>query len=363
MSNVGVKQKASKMGVIAAFAAVYIIWGSTYLAIRYALETLPPLLMAGARHTLAGAVLYGVLRAAGTARPQRIHWRSAAIIGALLLLIGNGGVCWAEQTVPSGLAALLVTTVPIWMVLLNWFRREGVRPGTMEIGGVALGLLGVIILIGSENLGGAPVHRMGAVVLMAASLSWAIGSIYSRHAPLPQSPLMVTAMQMLCGGVLLLLSGAASGEGAKLELENVSLRSLISLGYLTVFGSLVAFSAYVWLLRVSTPAKVSTYAFVNPVVAVALGFVFAGEPLTPRTMGAAAVIVTAVVLITRQRRRTAPATPALSEPCDRQTSRPRREGPGVSTVESRVKIVGQELDSDFAVGRCERQIAASVCVE
>lgn len=353
MISGGVKQKPSRMGVIAAFASVYIIWGSTYLAIRYALESLPPLLMAGARHTLAGALLYAVLRATGTARPQRIHWRSAAIIGALLLLIGNGGVCWAEQTVPSGLAALLVTTVPIWMVLLNWFRREGVRPGIMEIGGVVLGLLGVIILIGSENLGGGPVHRMGAVVLIAASLSWAIGSIYSRQAPLPQSPLMVTAMQMLCGGVLLLLSGAVSGEGARLELENVSLRSLVSLGYLTVFGSLVAFSAYVWLLRVSTPAKVSTYAFVNPVVAVALGFVFAGEPLTPRTIGAAAVIVTAVVLITRQRRRTAPAAVVLSDPREQ----------GGSTVESRVKIVGQELDSDFAAGRCERQIVARVCVE
>jgi len=262
---------------------------------------------------LAGTILYAVLRATGTARPQRIHWRSAAIIGALLLLIGNGGVCWAEQTVPSGLAALFVTTVPIWMVLLNWLRREGVRPGVMEIGGVGLGLVGVIILIGSENLGGAPVHRMGAFVLIAASLSWAIGSIYSRHAPLPKSPLLVTAMQMLCGGVLLLLSGAVSGEAARLELENVSLRSLVSLGYLTVFGSLVAFSAYVWLLRVSTPAKVSTYAFVNPVVAVALGFVFAGEPLTPRTMVAAAVIVTAVVLITRQRRRTAPTPLVLEE--------------------------------------------------
>jgi len=226
-----------------------------------------------------------------------------------------------------------------------------------------LGLLGVIILIGSENLGGAPVHRMGAVVLIAASLSWAIGSIYSRQAPLPESPLMSTAMQMLCGGVLLLLSGAVSGEGARLELENVSLRSLVSLGYLTIFGSLVAFSAYVWLLRVSTPAKVSTYAFVNPVVAVALGFMFAGEPLTPRTMIAAAVIVTAVVLITRQRRRTTPAALVLNRPCDRQTSRPRREGPGGSTVESWVKIVGQESDSDFAAGRRERQIAASVCVE
>lgn len=346
MTSASGKQTPLKMGVIAAFAAVYIIWGSTYLAIRYALESLPPLLMAGARHTLAGAVLYAVLRATGAARPQRIHWRSAAIIGALLLLIGNGGVCWAEQTVPSGLAALLVTTVPIWMVLLNWLRRDGVRPGVMEIGGVVLGLLGVIILIGSEKFaGGAPTNRLGAIVLIAASLSWAIGSIYSRQAPLPQSPLMVTAMQMLCGGVLLLLSGAAGGEGARLDLGNVSLRSLLSLGYLTVFGSLVAFSAYVWLLRVSTPAKVSTYAFVNPVVAVALGFVFAGEPLTPRTMVAAAVIVTAVVLITRQRRRTAP-TPLVPE-----------------KAEARMKpVVHGPLPSTGELCR-DRVIAASVCTE
>lgn len=313
MIRARVKQEPSKLGVAAAFASVYIIWGSTYLAIRYALDSLPPLLMAGARHTLAGAILYAVLRATGTARPKRVHWRSAAIIGALLLLGGNGGVCWAEQTVPSGLAALFVTTVPVWMVLLNWFRREGVRPGLMEIGGVGLGLAGVILLIGTDNLGGASVHRLGALVLIAASLSWAFGSMYSRSAPLPESPLLVTAMQMLCGGVLLLLSGALSGEGARLELENVSLRSVLSLGYLTVLGSLVAFSAYVWLLRVSTPAKVSTYAFVNPVVAVALGFVFAGEPLTPRMMVAAAVIVTAVVLITRQRRRTAPAAVVFDE--------------------------------------------------
>jgi drug/metabolite transporter (DMT)-like permease len=185
----------------------------------------------------------------------------------------------------------------------------------MEIVGVALGLVGVIILIGSENLaGGAPLHRMGAVVLIAASLAWALGSIYSRHAPLPESPLTATAMEMLCGGVLLLLAGAVSGEGARLELENVSLRSLLSLGYLTFFGSLVAFSAYVWLLRVSTPAKVSTYAFVNPVVAVGLGYLFADESLTPRTLIAAAVIVTAVVLITRQRGKTTRVAVAEAAP-------------------------------------------------
>lgn len=345
MSSARVKQEPSKLGVSAAFASVYIIWGSTYLAIRYALESLPPFLMAGVRHTLAGAILYAVVRAAGTARPKRIHWRSAAIIGALLLLGGNGGVCWAQQTVPSGLTALFVTTVPVWMVLLNWLRREGVRPGLLEIGGVLLGLAGVILLIGAENLDGASVHRMGALVLIAASLSWAFGSMYSRSAPLPESPLLVTAMQMLCGGVLLLLSGALSGEGARFELENVSLRSALSLGYLTVFGSLVAFSAYVWLLRVSTPAKVSTYAFVNPAVAVALGSMFAGEPLTARTMVAAAVIVTAVVLITRQRRPTTPAAVLLDD------------------AESRLKKHDQRLRSESDDPCRELKIVAGACSE
>ncbi len=297
----GVKQEPSRLGVMAAFASVYIIWGSTYLAIRYALETMPPLLMAGVRHLLAGVILYAVLRFSGTPRPQRIHWRSAAVIGALLLLVGNGGVCWAEQTIPSGLAALFVTTVPVWMVLLNWVRRDGVRPSGTEVAGVAMGFVGVAVLIDTDSLGGAAVDRMGAAILIGASLAWALGSIYSRHASLPQSPLMATAMQMLCGGVFLSIVSLMLGEGAKFELAKVSMRSALSLLYLTLFGSLVAFSAYVWLLRVSTPAKVSTYAFVNPMVAVALGSLFADEPLTPRTMIAAAVIVVAVVLITRQR--------------------------------------------------------------
>jgi drug/metabolite transporter (DMT)-like permease len=341
----GVKPEPSRMGVMAAFGSVYIIWGSTYLAIRYALETLPPLLMAGARHILAGGILYVALRLSGGVRPKALHWRSAAIIGALLLLGGNGGVCWAEQTVPSGLAALLVTSVPIWMVLLNWLRRDGVRPGILEIVGVTLGLAGVVILIGSENLAnGAPLNRMGPFVLIAASLSWAIGSIYSRHAPLPESPLSATAMEMLCGGVLLLLSGAISGEGARLALENVSLRSVLSLGYLIFFGSLVAFSAYVWLLRVSTPARVSTYAFVNPVVAVVLGYMFAGEPLTPRTMVAAAVIVTAVVLITR-RRGPAPARVAVEE--------------SESIADARIRDRGSPSD----VEGCDLGVAAGVCSE
>lgn len=289
----------SRAAVAAAFGAVYVIWGSTYLAIKFALETIPPLLMAGFRHLLAGIVLYTFVRLTGGPKPLRIHWRSTAIIGTLLLLGGNGGVCFAEKTVPSGLAALFVTTVPLWMVLLNWLRRDGVRPGIAEVVGVALGLFGVATLMGGLGVvPGEAVDLFGAGVLIVASLCWSWGSIYSRHAPLPKSPLLATAMEMLTGGVMLLIAGAIKGEGAEFVLTNVSGKSILALAYLTVFGSLVAFSAYVWLLQVSTPARVSTYAFVNPIVAVLLGYFLASEQLTARTLVATVVIVTAVLLIT-----------------------------------------------------------------
>ena len=309
----GVSPAPRPMAVAAAFAAIYIIWGSTYLAIRYGLETLPPFLMAGTRFLIAGGVMYAWVRLRGTGRPQRFHWRSAAVIGGLLLLGGNGGVTWAEQTVPSGVTALLITTVPLWMVLLNWLQPGGVRPGAVEAVGVLLGFSGVVVLMGFNDLAaGSAVDRVGAAVLVFASLSWALGSIYSRHAKLPEHPLLATAMEMLTGGALLTIVGLLTGEGSRVAFETVSLRSLLSLAYLVVFGSLVGFTSYVWLLRVTTPARVSTYAFVNPVVAVFLGAWLAGEPLTPRTLIAALVIVTAVVLITL--RRTRPARDEAARP-------------------------------------------------
>lgn len=292
------------LGVAAAFAAIYIIWGSTYLAIRYAVETLPPFLMAGTRFLTAGALLYGWQRFRGIDRPKRVYWRSAAIIGGFLLLGGNGGVTWAEKTVPSGVTALLITTVPIWMVLVEWLRRDGIRPDGAVVVGVLLGLAGVVVLVGSNELGGGvPLNRIGAIVLVLASLSWSIGSIYSRSAPLPDSPLLLTAMEMLCGGGLLFVAGLLSGEAGRMTAAAISMRSVLSLGYLIVFGSLIAFSSYVWLLGVTTPARVSTYAFVNPVVAVLLGVAVAGEPFSVRTAGATVIIVTAVVLITTRARR------------------------------------------------------------
>jgi drug/metabolite transporter (DMT)-like permease len=285
--------------LIIAFAAVYLIWGSTYLAIRFAIETIPPLLMAGARFLVAGSALYAWVRVRhGVAKPDFHHWRAAALVGGLMLLGGNGGVVWAEQRVPSGITALLIATMPLWMALLDWLRPRGVTPTWRGLTGLVLGFAGAIVLVGpGELVGGGRVDPWGAGVLMCASLSWAIGSMRSRSARLPRSPLLATAMEMLAGGVLLTFLGLLTGEGARLDPSVVSLRSLLSLGYLIVFGSLVGFTAYIWILRKTTLARASTYAFVNPVVAVILGWALASEPLTLRTLLAAGVIVPGVWFI------------------------------------------------------------------
>jgi drug/metabolite transporter (DMT)-like permease len=210
-------------------------------------------------------------------------------------------VVWAQQRVPSGVAALLVAIVPCWMVLLEWLRRGGTRPSAAVVAGLALGTTGILILVGPDALGGGRVSAVGAGALMVASFSWAVGSIYSRGAPLPASPMLATAMQMLVAGVLLTVFGAATGEAAAADLRSASLESVLGLLYLIVFGSLIGYTAYIWLLQVSTPARVSTYAYVNPVVAVLLGWLVAGEALTGRMILAAAVIVSGVALITLAR--------------------------------------------------------------
>lgn len=308
----------STLGLVMAFLSVYLIWGSTYLAIRYAVETLPPLLMAGTRFLVAGSIVYAFVRLRGVPRPTRLHWRSTLIIGALLLLGGNGGVVWAEQTVPSSVAALLITSVPIWMVLLDWLRPGGVRPGAAVAAGVVLGFGGVVLLFATEQLAdGRPMDRIGALILVCGSFCWSLGSVWSRRIALPSSPLLVTGMEMLCGGVLLTLAGLAFGEGAKINLDGITALSVASLIYLIVFGSLVAFSSYVWLLKHSTPASVSTYAFVNPVVAVLIGVTIGGEPIGWRMVLASLIILAGVVLITlkpgsRRRVVAQPAQPSSS---------------------------------------------------
>ena len=286
-----------------AFAAVYVIWGSTYLAIRFAIETLPPFLMAGARFLTAGSILYLLARSSGAPAPRRVHWGSAAFVGGFLLLGGNGAVVFAQQYVPSGLAALLVATEPLWVVVILWLGRDRIRPTKGIVLGLALGFTGVAMLVGPGAVPSAsePVHPLGALLVVGAALSWAYGSVRGRDLAAPSSPRQLAGMQMLCGGALLTLVGIASGELSKFDPSGISLRSLAAFGYLVVFGSIVAFSAYGFLLRNAPPARVATYAFVNPAVAVFLGWALAGEELGPRTLGAAAIILAGVVVIVTRR--------------------------------------------------------------
>ena len=299
--------------LILAFAAVYLLWGSTYLAIHVAIETLPPFLMAGARHLLAGALLFAFARFRGAPAPVARDWLPALVIGGLLLLGGNGGVSWSQQRVPSGLAALIVASMPLWMVLMEWLRPGGCGPRKTTMLGIALGAVGLALLVGpGEILGGSAIDPLGAGVLVLASLSWALGSLISRAWRGSGSPWLAASMQMLSGGALLVVFGLAVGEGARLDLARVSTGSWLAYLYLVVFGSLAGFTAYLWLLGATTVAKASTYAYVNPVVAVFLGWAFAGEAVTPRVLVAAAIIIAAVVIITAVRPARARAT--SSEP-------------------------------------------------
>jgi drug/metabolite transporter (DMT)-like permease len=291
----------NRLKLVLAFLAVYIIWGSTYLAIRFAIETLPPFLMAGVRFLVAGSVLYWWARRRGAPAPQRINWKAAALLAVLLLIGGNGGVVWAEQRVPSGLAALLIATEPFWIVMLDWLRPGGSRPSLAVSAGLVFGFIGVALLVSPFDLaGGGAVDPIGAAVVILASLSWAAGSLWTaRGAPLPRSPALATGMEMLVGGALFILIGTAAGEWSGVSLASMSLKSVLALLYLTVFGAIVGFTAYVYLLQHTTPSKASTYAYVNPVIAVFLGWALAGEAINGRVALAALAIVTAVVMITR----------------------------------------------------------------
>src|SRR5438132_4142239 len=293
----------TRIWIIVAFAALYLIWGSTYLGIRFAIETIPPFLMAGTRFLIGGLILYVWARSRGSERPSLLNWKAAAAVGGLLLFGGNGGVVWAEQTVPSGIAAVLVGTVPLWMVLIEALRPKGVRPTKGVVVGIAIGFFGVILLVGQGGLsaGGNPVPLVGALIVVGATLSWAIGSLYSRSAPLPKSSQLSTAMQMLMGSAIFFVASVISNEWTGFKPASVSLLSGLSVAYLVFFGSLVAFTAYIWLLRVTTAAKVSTYAYVNPVVAIFLGWSLAGEAVTIGTIVAAGIIIAAVVVITTYR--------------------------------------------------------------
>ncbi|MEJ0091021.1 MAG: drug/metabolite exporter YedA [Limisphaerales bacterium] len=286
--------------LIAAFATVYIVWGSTYLAIRVAVETMPPFLLAGARFLFAGMMMFVWLRLKGVAMPDRKQWFHATIAGGLMLLGGNGLVVWAEQTVSSSLTALLVALTPVWFALLDWARPAGKRPATYTWAGIIVGFAGVALLVTGHNSSSvnASQNPWGVAALVVAGLCWAAGSLWSRYNAKPESPWMNSAAQMICGGAALLLLSLLHGEPARFSFAQVSMRSWLSFLYLIVFGSWIAFSAYVWLLKVSTPARVATYAYVNPVIAVLLGHLMLGEALGGRALWAAAIILAGVIITT-----------------------------------------------------------------
>ncbi len=287
----------SRVLLALAFATVYVVWGSTYLAIRIGVETLPPFLLAAVRFALAGALLYWIARAWGAPRPTRTEWRETAVIGTLMLCGGNGLVCWAEEHIPSGSAALFIAMVPLFMVLLDawWFRAT--RLDGLTLVGVAAGIIGIGLLVAPGD-GSAPrLHLGGAAALIAAGFFWAIGSLRSRGRRLPDSLALTTAMEMLGGAGSLALLGTLTGEWQRLDVHAVSPASLLALLYLALFGSIAALTAYGWLLRNTTAAAVSTYAFVNPVVALLLGWSAAGEQIGSRTMFSALLVVAGVVMI------------------------------------------------------------------
>jgi drug/metabolite transporter (DMT)-like permease len=282
-----------------ALIALYIVWGSTYLAIRFSVETIPPFLHASLRFLVSGAILFLWRHMAGDPAPTASNWKSTAIVGTLLLLGGNGLVALAEKTVPSGIAALMISTSPFWLVMFESFRTGGSKPNWQSILGLILGFTGVFFLIGPAELTGSgqKFDTFGVVLLLCAPFLWSLGSIYARGADMPKSTLMSTGMQMLAGSVALFFVSVVTGELNGFSFGDVSMRSWMGLLYLITFGSLVGFVSYGWLLHNAPVSLMSTYAYVNPVVAVFLGWLFAGEELNARIAIASAIIIGAVIMI------------------------------------------------------------------
>jgi drug/metabolite transporter (DMT)-like permease len=291
--------RPSKTALLVAYATLYIVWGSTYLAIRIGVQSWTPFMLSATRFAIAGVGLYAVLRARGVPSPSWRAWGASTIAGGLMLCMGNGTVCWAEQWVPSGETALILSAGPLWMVLLPWLARRAPAPRPVVIGGIFVGLLGVAVLIGGAHVGGSGpagdrALLIGRIALCGASLSWVIGSLLSRHMPLPTSTALASAMQMVAASPILFLAAGAHGDWSHFHFSAVTPGGWAALAYLIVFGSLAGFGSYVYLLKHEGPARASTNAFVNPLIAVALGAALGGEPVGPRTFIAAALIVAAV---------------------------------------------------------------------
>jgi len=313
MTPAAVAQR-NKTRILLAFAAVYVLWGSTYLAIKYAVASFPPFALGATRFFVAGLALYAFARWRGQPAPNRTEWRNAAITGVLMLAFGNGAVIWSEQMVPSGIVAIIVATVPLWMVLMDWLRPRGVRPKRMMFVGLTLGLVGIAILIGAGARGHVP--PAGALVLMVGSISWAIGSILTRHTERPRSAFVYSALQMLAASAAFTVMAFASGELRGFSADRVTMGGIVGWVYLIIFGSLIGYTAYIYLLGNVSAAKAATYAYVNPVIAVLLGWAFAHEPIGARSVVAAAIILAGVAIITTARSSSAQPTGEYPIPAD-----------------------------------------------
>lgn len=287
------------MKLVAAFAALYVLWGSNFLAIRYAAEAMPPFLMMAVRCLIAGAILFAWAWFREGARPAPGHWRSAGAVGTLLFLGCHGLLAWAEQTIPSGVAALVMATTPVWLTLLDW-GAGGPRPTTRAVLGLAIGLAGLVFLVGPKPESGTPVALL---VLVLSAFAWAAGSILSRRVQLPSSLVLASGMQLLAGGVALSVAGSVLGEWNRVDASILAPRALWGFAYMVILSSLVGFTAYTWLLRVAPPAQVGTYAFVNPMVALVAGWAIGGEAVSSATLGASTVIIAGVALIVTGARR------------------------------------------------------------
>lgn len=289
--------------MVLAFATIYLIWGSTYLAIIYAIRSIPPFVMAAGRFLLAGAGMYLYARVTGAPRPTRSQWGWAVLLGALFFFFGNGLVVYAEQFMASGLTALLIAMVSVWTALFEWMRPGGMRPTLPVLAGIVLGFLGLTLLVAPGRLGGEHIPPLGAVLVMCSSIGWALASVLSRTSDQPKNIALASGMQMLAGGVWLTLASLVTGDWRDFSAAALTPESVIAFLYLVVFGSLVAFTCFAWLLTVTTPSTVATAGYVNPMVAVLLGWAILGETLSPRSIVASAIIVVSVVLIIRGKAR------------------------------------------------------------
>jgi drug/metabolite transporter (DMT)-like permease len=318
--------------VIAAFVAVYTVWGSSYLGIRIAMETLPPFLVSGIRMTSAGILLYVIARRSRAARPTNAQWRSGAILGFLMFFVANGCLMMGQKTVASGMAATLYATVPLWFALLGWLWLGGKRPGGRVIFGLLMGLVGIGLLVGLGGADNGAIDPFGALLVLISAASWAIGSLLSKRLAMPESPFLGAAMNLFCGGLMLVAVSLITGEPAHVDWAAVSLRSVVAIAYLAVGSSVIAFGSYMWLLTKVSPNRLGTYAYVNPVVAVFLGWALVGEPLKARTLIAAVVIIGAVFLITT-------ANPKNAEVMDVN------EGAEIQSRPTRIKAFGTTIKS------------------